>query len=68
VAAIVAELIVGFGDLQLENYRNMIFFGVVLGMIDAAGRIPELVPAVRRAGLLSRTPAALPMGAAQPTK
>jgi hypothetical protein len=68
VAAIVAELIVGFGDLQLENYRNMIFFGVVLGMIDAAGRIPELVPAVRLAGLLSRTPAALPMGAAQPTK
>lgn len=68
VAAIVAELIVGFGDLQLENYRNMIFFGAVLGMIDAAGRIPELVPAVRRAGLLSRTPAALPMGAALPTK
>jgi hypothetical protein len=68
VAAIVAELIVGFGDLQLENYRNMIFFGAVLGMIDAAGRIPELVPAVRRAGLLSRTPAALPMGAAQLTK
>jgi O-antigen ligase len=68
VAAIIAELIVGFGDLQLENYRNMIFFGAVLGTIDAARRLPALVPAARRAGLLSRAPAALPIGAAQSAK
>jgi len=68
VAAIVAELVVGFGDLQLENYRNMIFFGAVLGMIEAAGRLPDLVPAAVRTGLKSRAPAALPMGAVQSAK
>lgn len=62
VAAIVAELVVGFGDLQLENYRNMIFFGAMLGMIDAAGRLPDLVPVALRAGRLSRPVSVLPMG------
>ena len=32
--AIIAELIVAYGDLQLENYRNMIFIGVVLGVMN----------------------------------
>ena len=43
VVAIVAELMVGWGDLQLENYRNMIFLGAMLGIIDALPRIPDAV-------------------------
>jgi hypothetical protein len=39
LAAIAAELVVGYGDVQLENYRNMIFFGVMVGIIDALPRI-----------------------------
>lgn len=39
VASIVSELIVGYGDMQLENYRNMIFFGCVVGLINAAERV-----------------------------
>jgi hypothetical protein len=39
IAAIVAEIVVGYADLQLENYRNLIFLGVVLGVLN---RIPEL--------------------------
>lgn len=39
LAAIVAELVVAYGDVQLENYRNMIFFGAMLGLIDAMPRI-----------------------------
>lgn len=48
LAAIVAELIVGFGDLQLENYRNLVFFGCMLGVINAAERVRERVPAAAR--------------------
>ena len=40
VAAIVAELMVGYGDIQLENYRNLIFLGVLLGVLN---RMPHLV-------------------------
>lgn len=39
LAAVVAELIAGYGDVQLENYRNMIFFGVMVGLIDALPRV-----------------------------
>jgi hypothetical protein len=35
LAAVMAELLVAYGDVQLENYRNMIFFGMMLGLIDA---------------------------------
>jgi O-antigen ligase len=41
IVAIVAELMVAWGDLQLENYRNMIFLGTILGIIDALPRIPD---------------------------
>ena len=41
IAAIVAELVVGWGDLQLENYRNMMFLGTMLGIIDALPRVPD---------------------------
>lgn len=40
-AAIAAELIVAYTDLQLESYRNMIFIGIVLGLINV---IPRLFP------------------------
>lgn len=55
VAAVVAELIVGYVDVQLEAYRNMIFFGAMVGLIDAIShvraevRAPALVSA-RRSG------------------
>lgn len=39
LAAIAAELIVAYGDVQLENYRNMIFVGTMIGAIDA---LPQL--------------------------
>jgi len=38
-AAIVAELVMAYGDIQLENYRNMIFFGAALGLLN---RLPQL--------------------------
>jgi hypothetical protein len=41
IVAIVAELMVAWGDLQLENYRNMMFLGTMLGLIDALPRIPD---------------------------
>lgn len=44
IVAIVAELMVAWGDLQLENYRNMIFLGTILGIIDALPRIPDAPP------------------------
>jgi O-antigen ligase len=37
--AIVAELVMAYGDIQLENYRNMIFFGAALGLLN---RLPQL--------------------------
>ena len=37
--AIVAELLVAYGDLQLESYRNMIFIGVVLAVLNILPRL-----------------------------
>jgi phosphate starvation-inducible membrane PsiE len=42
VAAIVAEMIQGYNDLQLDSYRNLIVFGAVLGLIN---RLPQLADA-----------------------
>jgi O-antigen ligase len=39
VAAVVAEIAVGYVDIQLENYRNLIFLGVVLGVLN---RLPQM--------------------------
>jgi len=39
LAAVVAELLVGYTDVQLEAYRNMIFFGVLVGLIEALPRL-----------------------------
>ncbi len=41
VAAIVAEILVGYADIQLENYRNMIFFGALLGVLNRMPEIPD---------------------------
>lgn len=41
IAAIVAQLVVAYGDLQLENYRNMIFLGALIGILDALPRIAD---------------------------
>ena len=43
LASVVAELLVGYADVQLEAYRNMIFLGVMIGLIEA---LPRLQPAV----------------------
>lgn len=42
VAAIVAEIAVGYVDIQLENYRNLIFLGVVLGILNRLPQMPEV--------------------------
>jgi len=39
--AIAAELLVAYADLQLESYRNMIFMGVLFGVLNV---IPALFP------------------------
>jgi hypothetical protein len=39
IAAFGMELVVGYVDLQLENYRNLIFLGVMLGVIQRLPRI-----------------------------
>ena len=39
IAAIVSELVVGYADLQLDSYRNLIFLGVVLGVLN---RLPKM--------------------------
>ena len=39
VAAIVAELMVAYGDLQLESYRNLVLLGALIG---AVGGLPHL--------------------------
>ena len=41
ICAIVAEIIVGYADLQLENYRNLIFLGVVMGLLNKIPQLPE---------------------------
>ncbi|HEX6348741.1 MAG TPA: O-antigen ligase family protein [Candidatus Dormibacteraeota bacterium] len=38
-AAIAAELIVGYTDLQLENYRNMLFLGGLFGVLNCAAQL-----------------------------
>lgn len=42
VAAIVAEIIQGYSDLQLDSYRNLIVFGAILGLLN---RLPKLADA-----------------------
>jgi O-antigen ligase len=42
VAAVVAEIIQGYSDLQLDTYRNLIVFGIILGLLN---RLPELADA-----------------------
>jgi hypothetical protein len=44
IAAIVAELISAYADIQLENYRNLIFLGVVLGLLNRITQLPEHQP------------------------
>lgn len=39
IAAIVAELVVGYADIQLDSYRNLIFLGVILGIMN---RLPTM--------------------------
>lgn len=39
VAAIGAQLMLGYTDLQIENYRNMIFIGAMLGVLN---RLPSM--------------------------
>ena len=41
VAAIVAEIVVGYSDLQLDSYRNLIIFGALLGLLN---RMPKVDP------------------------
>jgi hypothetical protein len=41
IAAIVAEIAVGYADLQLESYRNLIFLGVVIGILNRLSQLPE---------------------------
>jgi O-antigen ligase len=43
VAALVAELMVAYGDLQLESYRNLVFLGALIGAVAALPR-PGLSP------------------------
>jgi O-antigen ligase len=64
VAAIGMELTVGYLDLQLDNYRNLIFLGVLLGVVNSlpavAARLSVPPEAVRERGrLISQTPGRL---------
>ncbi len=42
IAAIAGELVVGYSDLQLESYRNLIFLGVVFGLLNRLSLTPEV--------------------------
>lgn len=42
VAAIVAEMVMGYSDLQLDSFRNLIVFGGLLGLLN---RLPKLADA-----------------------
>ena len=42
LAATVAEILVGYADLQLESYRNLIFLGVALGVLNRLSQLPEV--------------------------
>lgn len=39
--AIVAELLLADVDLQLESYRNLIYFGALLGVVNNLGGMPD---------------------------
>ena len=39
IGAIVAELLVAYGDLQLESYRNLIVVGALLGVVNNLARM-----------------------------
>jgi hypothetical protein len=41
IAAIVGEIAVGYVDLQLDLYRNLIFLGVVIGVLNRLPQLPE---------------------------
>ena len=41
IAAIVGEIAVGYVDLQLESYRNLIFLGVLIGVLNRLPQLPE---------------------------
>jgi hypothetical protein len=45
IAAIVGEIAVGYADLQLESYRNMIFLGVVIGVLNRLDQLRETADA-----------------------
>ncbi len=64
LAGIIAELIVGYGDVQLENYRNMIFFGCIMGLINAAERISVGAPIKKLAWAAVPQAPGAPMGPA----
>jgi O-Antigen ligase len=42
IAAVAAEIAVGYVDIQLENYRNLILLGVVLGVLNRLPRMPDV--------------------------
>jgi hypothetical protein len=42
VTAIIAELVVAYGDLQLESYRNLIFLGALLGALARLSEMPDM--------------------------
>lgn len=42
VAAVVGEIAVGYVDIQLETYRNLIFLGVVLAVLNRLSQIPDV--------------------------
>jgi len=54
VIAVIAQLVVAWGDLQLENYRNMMFFGVMAGVVDA-------LPSIARRQVAEAPPAEAPV-------
>ena len=41
VAVVVGEIVVGFSDVQLEVYRNMIAFGAAIGVLCALPKVPD---------------------------
>ena len=44
IGAIVAELLVAYGDLQLESYRNLIVVGAILGVVNNLPRMEKAEP------------------------
>jgi hypothetical protein len=58
LAALMAELLVGYADVQLEAYRNMIFVGAMIGLVDAVPRV--------RVAVAEREPVPRPLWIAAP--